>query len=102
MDRVFRALADPSRRRMLSRLAEGPSTVSALAEPLDMALPSVMQHLDVLIDAGLVDSQKVGRVRTISLVPGALDPVGAWLAATRTNAERQADRLVAHLTEESS
>lgn len=65
-----------------------------------MAMPSVMQHLDVLTDAGVVSSQKIGRVRTVQLVPGALDPVNAWLGRQRTVAERRADRLAAHLNSE--
>jgi DNA-binding transcriptional ArsR family regulator len=95
---MFRALADGSRRQMVERLVRGPATVSDLADPLDMALPSVMQHLSVLAQAGIVDSQKVGRVRTVQLVPGVLDRAAAWIGNQRTPAERQADRLAAHLT----
>lgn len=94
-DRVFKALADRTRRAMVERLARGPLTVSDLAAPLDMALPSVMQHLSILEGAGIAQSQKIGRVRTVQLVPGALDGATAWLRQQRTAAERQADRLVA-------
>lgn len=95
---MFRALADDSRRQMVERLARGPATVTDLADPLDMALPSVMQHLSVLAQAGIVESQKVGRVRTVQLVPGTLDRAATWIGNQRTPAERQADRLAAHLT----
>lgn len=99
-DTTFRALADGTRRAIIERLVRGPATVSDLAEPLDMAMPSVLQHLGILTDAGIVTSQKAGRVRTVQLVPGALDQATAWLGAQRTPAERQADRLAAHLTKE--
>src|SRR5467141_3758679 len=69
LDRVFRALGDPTRRAVLSRLSAGPAAVSELARSSDMALPSFAQHLDVLEESGLVRSRKVGRVRTYRLVP---------------------------------
>ncbi len=72
--------------------------MSELAAPFSMALPSLMQHLRVLADAGLVSSDKHGRVRTVSLRPGALDVLHLWLSEQRTPAERQADRLGIHLT----
>jgi DNA-binding transcriptional ArsR family regulator len=90
---VFRALAASPRRHMVERLARGPASVSALAEPLDMAMPSVMKHLGILEEAGIVQSEKHGRVRTYQLVPGALDGARAWLGDQRTEAERRADRL---------
>jgi len=94
---VFRALADPTRRAVVERLAKSPAVVSELAAPFSMALPSFMQHLRVLEDAGLVASHKQGRVRTVSLRPGALDVLHLWLDEQRTPAERQADRLGIHL-----
>ena len=94
---MFRALSDGSRRQMIERLSRGPATVTDLAGPLDMALPSVMQHLSALEQAGICESQKVGRVRTVQLVPGALDRAASWIGNQRTPAERQADRLAAHL-----
>lgn len=97
VDRVLRALADPTRRAVVERLSQSPAVVSELAEPFDMALPSFMQHLKVLEDAGVVTSEKHGRVRTVSLRPGALDVLHVWLAQQRTPAERQADRLGVHL-----
>ncbi len=98
LDAVLRALADPTRRAVVQRLAKSPAVVSELAAPFAMALPSLMQHLRVLESAGLVTSQKHGRVRTVSLRPGALDVLHLWLGEQRTPAERQADRLGIHLT----
>jgi len=98
LDAVIRALADPTRRAVVERLAKSPAVVSELAAPFSMALPSLMQHLRVLENAGLVTSQKHGRVRTVSLRPGALDVLHLWLGEQRTPAERQADRLGIHLT----
>jgi len=97
LDAVLRALADPTRRAVVERLAKSPAVVSELAAPFSMALPSLMQHLRVLENAGLVTSQKHGRVRTVSLRPGALDVLHLWLGEQRTPAERQADRLGIHL-----
>nr|WP_202421599.1 metalloregulator ArsR/SmtB family transcription factor [Gordonia sp. SID5947] len=98
LDTVLRAIADPTRRAVVERLARSPAVVSELAAPFSMALPSFMQHLRVLEDAGIVLSHKQGRVRTVSLRPGALDVVHVWLGEQRTPAEHQADRLGIHLT----
>jgi len=98
LDAVLRALADPTRRAVVERLAKSPAVVSELAAPFSMALPSLMQHLRVLENAGLVTSHKHGRVRTVSLRPGALDVLHLWLGEQRTPAQRQADRLGIHLT----
>src|SRR3954449_2068241 len=98
LDAVLRALADPTRRAVVERLAKSPAVVSELAAPFSMALPSLLQHLGVLEDAGVVTSQKLGRVRTVSLRPGALDVLHLWLDEQRTPAERQADLLGIHLT----
>ncbi len=97
LDAVLRAIADPTRRAIVERLAAGPGFVSALAEPFTMTLPSLMQHLGVLEDAGIVTSEKIGRSRTVSLRPGALDVLHLWLDGQRTPAERRADRLGIHL-----
>jgi DNA-binding transcriptional ArsR family regulator len=102
LDTVLRALADPTRRAVVERLAQSPAVVSDLAAPFAMALPSLMQHLRVLEDAGLVTSHKLGRVRTVSLRPGALDVLHVWLGEQRTPAEHQADRLGIHLTRTTS
>ena len=98
LDAVLRALADPTRRAMVERLAKSPAVVSELAAPFSMALPSLLQHLRVLEDAGVVTSEKHGRVRTVSLRPGALDTLRLWLGEQRTPAERRADRLGSYLT----
>jgi DNA-binding transcriptional ArsR family regulator len=98
LDAVLRALADPTRRAVVERLARSPAVVSELAAPFAMALPSFLQHLRILEDAGVVTSEKHGRVRTVSLRPGALDVLHLWLGEQRTPAERQADRLGIHLT----
>ena len=81
LDLMFQALADPSRRTMVDRLSRGAASVSQLAEPLDMSLPAVVQHLQVLEQSGLVTTQKVGRVRTCQLQPAALQPVERWVEA---------------------
>jgi DNA-binding transcriptional ArsR family regulator len=83
---------------MLERLARGPASVSELARPFDMALPTVVQHLGVLSRAGFVTSTKVGRVRTYQLVPGSLDPLAEWIGRQRLPAERRIDRLGHYLT----
>ncbi len=93
LDRVFRALADPARRAMVERLSRGPAPVSELARPLPMSLPSAMQHLAVLEAAGLVRSEKVGRVRTCAIAPEALSQVEQWINARRIEWERRLDRL---------
>ncbi|MFF0266828.1 ArsR/SmtB family transcription factor [Kribbella sp. NPDC004536] len=98
LDRMFRALADSTRRAMVSRLTHGPASVSQLAEPFDVALPTVVQHLRMLEDAQIVSSEKVGRVRTYQLVPDALVPANAWIVAHRRPQERQLDRLGNQLT----
>jgi DNA-binding transcriptional ArsR family regulator len=93
LDRIFHALGDSSRRAMVERLARGPASVSELAKPFTMALPTVVQHLGVLAEAGIVVSVKTGRVRTYQLVPGALAPAGDWISRQRLPAERRLDRL---------
>ena len=94
---MLRALADPTRRAVVQRLAQSPAVVSELAAPFPMALPSFLQHLRVLEDAGVVVSEKHGRVRTVSLRPGSLDVLHLWLSQQRTPAEHMADRLGIHL-----
>ena len=98
LDVVLRAIADPTRRAVVERLAKFPAVVSELAAPFSMALPSLMQHLQVLENAGLVTSQKHGHIRTASLRPGALGVLHLWLGEQRTPAERRADRLGIYLT----
>jgi DNA-binding transcriptional ArsR family regulator len=93
LDHAFHALADGSRRAMVARLTRGPASVSELAAPLDMSMPSVLQHLDVLQRSGLVRSEKVGRVRTCRLEPGPMHTVEQWVAEHRGAWERRLDRL---------
>ena len=93
LDRVFHALADPARRAMVEHLARAPASVSALARPLAMSLPAVLQHLQVLEASGLVRSQKTGRVRTCHLELKALRPAEQWIAGRRAMWERRLDRL---------
>lgn len=97
VDAVLRALADPTRRAVVERLAKSPAVVSDLNGLFSMTLPSLLQHLRILEDARVVTSSKQGRVRTVSLRPGALDVLHLWLGEQRTPAERQADRLGIHL-----
>ena len=93
LDQVFHALADPTRRGMVERLVRGPATVSELSRPLDMSLPAVLQHLQVLEASGLVRSEKAGRVRTCRVEPDALRAAEAWVAGQRTAWETRLDRL---------
>src|SRR5271163_5184622 len=93
LDHLFHALADPARRAIVERLSRGPAAVSELARPLPMSLPSAMQHLGVLEAAGLVRSEKVGRVRTCAIEPKALSRVEQWINARRIEWEHRFDRL---------
>lgn len=93
LDQVFKALADPTRRKVIERLVSGAASTSELAEPFDMALPSFTQHLAVLERAGLVTSTKAGRVRTYRLAPAALEFADGWLAEQRRLWERRLDQL---------
>jgi DNA-binding transcriptional ArsR family regulator len=93
IDGVFRALSDPTRRRVLARLSRSPASVSELAEPFGMALPSFVQHLRVLEGCGLVRSTKAGRVRTYRLVPRRMRLAESWLARQRELWERRLDQL---------
>jgi DNA-binding transcriptional ArsR family regulator len=95
---MFSALADASRRDMVERLVRGPASVSELARPFDVALPTIVQHLGVLETAGIVTSTKVGRVRTYQLAPEALTPAAEWISRQRTPAEQRLDRLGTFLT----
>jgi DNA-binding transcriptional ArsR family regulator len=99
LDRVFQALADPSRRVIVKRLARGPATVTELAQPLAMSLPAVMQHLQVLEACSLVASEKLGRVRTCRIEADGLRQAEGWMHQQRTVWERRLDRLGDHLAE---
>lgn len=97
IDGVFRALADPTRRQVLARLSRGPASVSALARSSGMALPSFLQHLEVLEGSGLVRSTKAGRVRTYRLVPRRMHMAERWLSRQRDLWERRLDQLDEYL-----
>ena len=90
---AFRALAEPTRRSILERLSAGPATVSSLAEPFDMTIAAVVQHLQVLEECGLIRTEKLGRVRTCRLEPAGFDPLASWIEARRIRVERNLDRL---------
>ena len=100
VDRVFHALAEPTRRAIVERLTTGPSTVSDLARPFDMTLAAIVQHLQVLEDSGVVRTEKVGRVRTCRLEPRGLRLAEQWIAERRTTWERRLDRLGEVLAED--
>lgn len=93
LDDAFQALADPTRRAVLARLADGPATVTALAAPFAMALPSFVRHLRVLEEGGLIVTRKTGRSRTCRINPRAFGPVEAWMADQRRKWAAQTDRL---------
>jgi DNA-binding transcriptional ArsR family regulator len=95
---AFAALADPVRRGMLAQLSKGPASVSALAKPLPISLPAVLQHLKALEQSGLVRSQKAGRVRTVQLDPGKLAEAEGWIADRRAEWEARIDRFEGYLS----
>ncbi|NMN97208.1 ArsR/SmtB family transcription factor [Antrihabitans stalactiti] len=90
---VFQALADPTRRSVLGRLGQGPASISELAKPFDMALPSFMKHIHQLEDSGWIRTEKTGRVRTCVIERTSFDVVEAWLSEQRDIWERRTDRL---------
>ena len=100
LDQAFHALADPTRRAVIDRLCDGPTSVSELARPFDMTLAAVVQHVQVLEAAGLVRSRKVGRVRTVQLDADGLRSAEAWLSERRTSWEVRLDRLKALLADD--
>ena len=93
LDLLFHALSDPTRRMMLARLAEGAAAVSELAGPTGLRLPTILRHLSVLEEAGLIATQKDGRVRSCALQPQALAPMRDWLEEQRRVWEARLDRL---------
>lgn len=93
LDDMYAALANPARRQMAERLSRGPASVSELAEPLSLTLAAVVQHVGVLETSGLVRTEKVGRVRTCRLEPGALRLAEAWIHERRMSVEHALDRL---------
>jgi DNA-binding transcriptional ArsR family regulator len=102
IDKLFHALCDPTRRSILDALVERPASVSKLAEPLGITLTAVIQHLEILEDAGLVHTEKLGRVRVCRLEPGGFGALEQWIRKHRTAWERNLDRLGEMLGEEDS
>lgn len=97
LDRTFAALSDPIRRAIVSRLCEGPRSVSELSEPFEIALPSLLKHVRVLEESGLISSEKTGRVRTCRIERRALQETEAWIHRHVATWERRLDRLEAHV-----
>lgn len=93
IDHIFSALADPTRRAVIEQLANGPAPVSTLFEPHDMALPTFLKHLKVLETSGLTQSEKNGRVRTVSIRSDQLDTLDTWLNQQRSAWSARLDRL---------
>ncbi|MBL8913361.1 MAG: winged helix-turn-helix transcriptional regulator [Archangium sp.] len=100
LDSLFHALSDGTRRAMVERLITGPASVSELAEPFDVSLSAIVQHLQLLEECGLVKTAKEGRVRTVNLQPGALAAAEKWFQQHRERWERRLDRLGDLLDEE--
>ena len=98
LSRLFHALADPTRRSILTRLAEGPAPVTELATPTGLRLPTVMRHLSVLEETGLIATSKDGRVRSCAFVPEALAPMRTWLDEQHAVWESRLDRLDTYVT----
>lgn len=93
-DRILNALGDPTRRRIVEALGQGPLSVSRLAAPFNMSLTAIGQHLRVLEECGMVETEKIGRVRTCRLRSEALDALTAWIDQQRSAWDRRLDRLV--------
>jgi len=100
IDGLFHALGEPTRRRMVEMLSEKPHSVSALAEPLGITVTAIAQHLHILKQAGLVRTEKLGRVRSCQIEPKGLDPVRIWLDGRRSPWERRLDGLADILSAE--
>jgi DNA-binding transcriptional ArsR family regulator len=100
LDRIFHALADPTRRAILERLTRREASVSELARPLDISLAAVVQHVQILEASGIIHTAKAGRVRTCRLLPQGLSAAEHWIAQRRGLWERRLDRLGEILSEE--
>ena len=98
LDRIYSALADATRRDILTRLGEGPATIGELAEPHGMSLTGMKKHVQVLEDAGLVSTEKVGRSRQCRLGEERLDDAMAWITFYQRLWERRLDGLEAYFT----
>ena len=98
LDDLFQALADPTRRAVIARLGAGPASISELAEPFGMALPSFLKHIRVLESSGWIRSQKNGRVRTCTIDESRFADLDGWLADQRAVWEQRTDRLESFVT----
>ena len=98
VDRTLAALADPTRLQIVQRLSDGPASVSELADPFAMSLRGVLQHVQVLEEAGIVATEKVGRVRRCRIRPEPIDDLAGWLDALRSRWERRIDRIEEYVT----
>ncbi|MEO7997916.1 MAG: metalloregulator ArsR/SmtB family transcription factor [Gemmatimonadaceae bacterium] len=98
LDGIFQALADPTRRAVIKRLGKGSASISDLAQPFDMALPSFMKHVRLLEASGLIRTRKTGRVRTCSIEKKQFAAVDTWLSTQRAIWESQTDRLEQFVT----
>ena len=90
---IFQAIADPTRRAVLGRLSSGPASVSDLAKPFDMALPSFMQHIRLLEESGWIRTRKVGRIRICAIEEEPFTAVERWLSEQRAIWDGRTDRL---------
>ncbi len=93
LDRLFHALSDATRRAIVMRLSQGPASVTELSKPFEMAMPTLLQHIRVLESSGLIDSEKVGRVRTCEINQKAFEATQSWLEKQRGIWEGRLDRL---------
>lgn len=98
LDETFRALADPTRRAVLGRLASGPASVGDLADPFDMALPSFLKHIRCLEETGWIRSRKRGRVRTCTLERAPFAAIETWLDEQQRLWDERTDRLEQFVT----
>lgn len=98
LDGLFLALSDPTRRAVIGRLSRGPATVTELAAPFEMALPSFMKHIHQLEESGWIATEKRGRVRTCRLEPATFAAAQSWLDEQRALWEGRTDRLAAFVT----
>jgi DNA-binding transcriptional ArsR family regulator len=99
LDGIFQALADPTRRAVLGRLGQGPASISDLAKPFDMALPSFMKHIRFLEGSGLIHTHKQGRVRTCAIDKQRFATIETWLSDQRALWEGRTDRLEQFVTQ---
>ena len=100
IDQVFHALGDPTRRAILEKLSEAPTSVTNLAAPLNVTPTAVIQHLQILEQSGLVHTEKLGRIRTCRLQTTGIEVAQKWLSARRTIWDRRLDKLATLLAEE--